>query len=76
MLVVLTVPFVLQECTHLPLKDLAISVKLHITAWEGSVKCVMLVPFPLVTLLHVPHVQVVHIVRIIPFTSVNLDSLV
>ncbi len=59
----LTVLCVLQECTHLPLKDLAIPVKLRTTAWEEYVKRVMLVPFPLVTLLHVLHVQVVHIVR-------------
>ena len=75
-LVLLTAPFVLQECMHLPLKDLAIYVKLHITVWEGYVKRVLLVPFPLVTRLHVPYVLVVHIVKTIAFTSVHLDSLV
>jgi hypothetical protein len=76
LVVLLTALCVLKECTHLPLKDLVIPVKLLITVLEGYVKLVMLVPFPQVTLLRVPHVQVVHIVRIIPFTSVLLDSLV
>ena len=53
-----------------------LTVKLRITAWEGSVKRVMMEPFPLVMLRHVPHAPVVHIVRTIAFTSVPLDSLV
>ena len=66
---------VLQECTQLPLKDLVIFVKLRITVLEGSVKRVMTVPFPLVTLRHVPHAPVARIVRTTAFTSVHLDSL-
>ena len=53
-----------------------LTVKLRITALEGSVKRVMMVPFPSVTLRHVPHAPVVRIVRTIAFTSVHLDSLV
>ena len=53
-----------------------LTVKLRITAWEGSVKRVMVVPFPSVTRRHVPHAPVVHIVRTIAFTSAPLDSLV
>ncbi len=53
-----------------------LTVKLRITAWEGSVKRVMVVPFPSVTRRHVPHAPVVPIVRTIAFTSVYLDSLV
>ncbi len=52
-----------------------LTVKLRIIVLEGSVKRVMLVPFPLVTLLHAPRVLVVHIVRTIAFLSVHLDSL-
>ena len=52
-----------------------LTVKLRITVLEGSVKRVMLVPFPLVTLRHVPHAPVARIVRTIAFTSVPLDSL-
>ena len=70
-----TAPCVLQECTQLPHKDLVIFVKLRITVLEGSVKRVMMVPFPPVTLRHVPHAPVVRIVRTIAFTSVHLDSL-
>ncbi len=53
-----------------------LTVKPRITAWEGSEKRVMMVPFPSVTLRHVPHAPVVHTVRTIAFTSVHLDSLV
>ena len=52
-----------------------LTVKLRITVLEGSVKHVMLVPFPLSTLRHVPHAPVARIVRTIAFTSVPLDSL-
>ena len=52
-----------------------LTVKLRITVLEGSVKRVMMVPFPPVTLRHVPHVPVARIVRTIAFTSVPLDSL-
>ena len=54
----------------------ALTVNLRITVWEGSVKRVMLVPFPPVTRLLVPHVLVVRIVKAITFTSAHLDSLV
>ena len=53
-----------------------LTVKLRITVLEGSVKRVMMVPFPSVTLRHVPHAPVVRIVRTKAFTSVHLDSLV
>ena len=53
-----------------------LTVKLRITVLEGSVKRVMMVPFPSVTRRHVLHAPVVHIVRTIAFTSVHLDSLV
>ena len=53
-----------------------LNVKLRITVLEGSVKRVMTVPFPPVTLRHVPHAPVARIVRTIAFTSVPLDSLV
>ena len=52
-----------------------LTVKLRITVLEGSVKRVMLVPFPPLTRLLVPHVLVVHIVKTITFSSVLLDSL-
>ena len=52
-----------------------LTVKLRITVLEGSVKRVMMVPFPPVTLRHVPHAPVARIVRTIAFTSVPLDSL-
>ncbi len=55
--------------------QVVLTAKLRITVLEGSVKHVMLVPFPPVTLRHVPHAQVVHIVRTTAFTSVHLDSL-
>ena len=51
-----------------------LTVKLRITASEGSVKRVMMIPFPPVTLRHVLHAPVVRIVRTIAFTSVHLDS--
>ena len=53
-----------------------LTVKLRITVLEGSVKLVMLVPFPQLTLLLVFHVLVVRIVRTITFTSALLASLV
>jgi hypothetical protein len=68
-------PCALQECTQLPLKDLVFFVKLRINVLEGSVNRVMMVPFPLVTLRHVPHAPVARIVRTIAFTSVHLHSL-
>ena len=70
-----TAPCVLKECTQLPLKDLVFFVKLPFIVLEGSVKRVMLVPFPPVTRRHVPHAPVVLIVRTITFTSVHLHSL-
>ena len=52
-----------------------LTVKLRITALEGSVKRVMLVPFPPATRLLVPRVLVVHIVKTITFSNAVLDSL-
>jgi hypothetical protein len=50
LLVLLTAPFVLQECTHLPLKDLVIPVKLVTTVLEEYVLNVILEPSLLLVL--------------------------
>ena len=67
---------VLRECTHFPMKNLVLSVKLRFTALGVSDKGVKLVPFRQAMRHHVPHAPVVRIVKTIASISVHLDSLV